>query len=89
MNDQDPFFTPSDILSICYRVCVHSIAHQLITVFASDDDIGTNGDVSFSLVVSSNTGDHFEIAELLMWYVSHFNCHNCGTKVAQLCLFHM
>lgn len=60
VNDQDPFFTP--LISSVSVIESVSTPHQLITVFASDDDIGTNGDVSFSLVVSSNTGDHFEIA---------------------------
>ena len=60
VNDQNPFFTP--LVSSVSVIESVSLPHQLITVFASDDDIGTNADVSFSLVVSSNVGDHFEIA---------------------------
>ena len=60
VNDQNPFFTPL-VLSVSVIESV-SLPHQLITVFASDNDIGTNADVSFSLVVSSNIGNHFDIA---------------------------
>ena len=59
VNDQNPFFTPlSQSVDVIESVAV---PHTLIIVSASDNDTGTNAEVSYSILSSSNTGNHFSI----------------------------
>ena len=59
INDQNPFFTPlSQSVDVIESVAV---PHTLLMVSASDNDIGTNAVVSYSILSSSNTGNHFSI----------------------------
>ena len=59
INDQNPYFTPeTQSVDVVESV---SVSFVLLTVTASDDDIGTNADVLYSILPSSNPVNNFGI----------------------------